>query len=95
LEVPFLCIVEAKKDDFEQGLAQCLVEMQACQWGNRQIGKEIDALGIISNAQTWVFYKLNSNGQVFESKLYSLGEPSVLLGCLHYIFQKCEKNLIQ
>lgn len=26
LEAPFVCVVEAKKDDFEQGLAQCLVE---------------------------------------------------------------------
>jgi hypothetical protein len=24
LDTPFLCIVEAKRDDFEQGLAQCL-----------------------------------------------------------------------
>ena len=93
LEAPFVCIVEAKKDDFEQGLAQCLVEMQACQWGNRQIGKEIDALGIITNAQSWVFYKLNPIGQVFESKIYSLGDPPALLGGLHYIFQECEKNL--
>ena len=34
LDTPMLCIIEAKKDDFEQGLAQCLVEMQACQWKN-------------------------------------------------------------
>ena len=27
-----MCVIEAKKDDFEQGAAQCLVEMQACQW---------------------------------------------------------------
>jgi hypothetical protein len=31
LEAPFLCVIEAKKDDFEQGAAQCLVERQACQ----------------------------------------------------------------
>ncbi|WP_019500802.1 hypothetical protein [Pseudanabaena sp. PCC 6802] len=93
LEAPFACIVEAKKDDFEQGLAQCLVEMQACQWGNRQIGKEIDIMGIITNAQSWMFYKLSLDGQVFESSVYSLGDPPVLLGGLHYIFQTCEKNL--
>jgi len=34
LEAPFVCVVEAKKDDFEQGLAQCLVEMKACQFNN-------------------------------------------------------------
>ncbi|MEB3338057.1 MAG: hypothetical protein VKJ46_11375 [Leptolyngbyaceae bacterium] len=92
LEAPLVCIVEAKKDDFERGLAQCLVEMQACQWGNRQIGKEIDVLGIITNAQSWVFYKLDPSGQVFESKVYSLGDPPALLGSLHYIFQECEKK---
>jgi hypothetical protein len=27
LETPFFCVVEAKKDNFDQGLAQCLVEM--------------------------------------------------------------------
>ncbi|NJL91680.1 MAG: hypothetical protein HC916_19305 [Coleofasciculaceae cyanobacterium SM2_1_6] len=93
LEAPFVCVVEAKKDDFEQGLAQCLVEMQACQWNNLQIGKEINAMGIITNAQSWIFYKLNPRGQVFESKIYSLGDPPALLGGLSYIFQECEKNL--
>jgi hypothetical protein len=29
LEAPYVCVIEAKKDDFEQGTAQCLVEMQA------------------------------------------------------------------
>ena len=35
VEAPLLCVVEAKKDDFEQGAAQCLVEMKACQWNNQ------------------------------------------------------------
>ena len=28
IATPMLCVVEAKKDDFEQGLAQCLMEMK-------------------------------------------------------------------
>jgi len=94
IETPLLCAIEAKKDDFEQGLAQCLVEMQACQWQNTQAGKKIDVLGIVSNGQGWVFYKLNTEGQVFESIPYSLGDLPTLLGGLHYIFQECEKNLV-
>jgi hypothetical protein len=50
--------VEAKKDDFGQGLAQCLVEMQACQWRNTQINKKIDVFGIVTNGDTWKAYKL-------------------------------------
>ncbi|NJL01019.1 MAG: hypothetical protein HC838_13290 [Spirulinaceae cyanobacterium RM2_2_10] len=38
---PILCIIEAKKDNFEQGLAQCLVEMKACQWCNQQVEPNI------------------------------------------------------
>jgi hypothetical protein len=41
LEAPFLCIVEAKKDDFEQGLAQCLVEMKACRYSNQQLNQSL------------------------------------------------------
>jgi hypothetical protein len=97
LETPFLCIVEAKKDDFEQGLAQCLVEMQACQWENQQVGKNIDVLGIVTNGQGWIFYKLTRTNtainEVWESSLYSSDQTAQLLGVIHYIFQQCEQNL--
>jgi len=93
LEAPMLCIIEAKKDDFEQGLAQCLVEMQACQWINHKLGREIDVLGIVTNGTTWNFYKLVSSGQVYETAAHALGDLEVVLGWLHYIFQNCENNL--
>lgn len=83
LEAPMLCIVEAKKDDFEQGLAQCLVEMQACQWTNQQIGKNIDVLGIVTNGSTWNFYKLTPEGQVYESLPYALGTIAQIMGLLN------------
>jgi flagellar biosynthesis regulator FlbT len=94
LETPFLCIVEAKKDDFEQGLAQCLVEMQACQWKNQQVEKNIDVFGIVTNGQGWIFYKLSRSDEVMETGLYSSDETSKLLGAIYYVFQECEKNLM-
>lgn len=45
----FLCVAEAKRDDFEQGLAQCLVEMKAARWKNQQDDKNIDVFGVVSN----------------------------------------------
>ena len=93
LEAPFLCIVEAKKDDFEQGLAQCLVEMQACQWQNRKLGKEIDVLGIVTNGEGWRFYKLTPQGAVYETLLYGIAHMDEILGLLRYIFHLCEQNL--
>jgi hypothetical protein len=93
LETPYLCIVEAKKDDFEQGLAQCLVEMQACQWENQQVGRSIDIFGIVSNGITWQFYKLTPQGQVSETPAYSTGDLALLLGHLREVFRLCMNNL--
>ena len=93
LDLPLLCVVEAKKDDFEQGAAQCILEMQACQWNNQQRGKLVDIYGIVSNGQGWQFYKFDINGHLFESTLYSINQPDTILGILDYVFTQCEQNL--
>jgi hypothetical protein len=94
LDNPLLCVVEAKKDDFEQGLAQCLVEMKACQESNEQAGNKIDSYGIVTNGDAWQFYKLSLEGQVYESRLYVIGEIEDVLGCLHYVFTQCASNIV-
>ncbi len=93
LELPFVCVIEAKKDDFEQGTAQCLVEMQACQWLNRQAGREISIYGIVTNGEGWKFYQLAVNGEVQESLLHGIGDMPILLGLLRSLFRLCAQNL--
>lgn len=93
LEAPFACVIEAKKDDFEQGAAQCLVEMQACQWVNQQLGQGMEIYGIVTNGEGWKFYKLTVAGEVQESLLHGIGEMSILLGLLRAFFQLCQRNL--
>ncbi|MEM6434702.1 MAG: hypothetical protein AAF773_12745 [Cyanobacteria bacterium P01_D01_bin.115] len=94
LEAPFACVIEAKKDDFEQGTAQCLVEMKACQWVNQQLGHNFIVYGIVTNGEGWKFYQLNQSGVVFESLLCGIREMSVLLGLLREFFRLCEQNLV-
>ena len=94
LETPFVCVIEAKKDDFEQGAAQCLVEMKACQWTNQQAGRSIDIYGIVTNGEGWKFYRLTIMGEGFESLLHGIGEMSILLGLVRSFFKECERNLI-
>lgn len=94
LKHPFVCLAEAKKDDFEKGLAQCLVGMKACQLLNQQAGFHIDIYGIVTNAYIWRFYKLMTQNQVFETPFYSFQtQMTVLFGLLDTIFQACEANL--
>lgn len=89
---PFLCVVEAKKDNFEQGLAQCLVEMQACQWLNK-IFKPFEVFGIVTNAIVWRFYKLTPENDVYESSVYAETQLDFILGVLYSIFTQCTINL--
>jgi flagellar biosynthesis regulator FlbT len=93
LEAPLLCVVEAKKDKFDKGLAQCLLEMQACQWNNEQLNQKINVYGIVTNGEVWKFYQLNLEGQIYETLPHSLGEINNVLGILDYVFVKCEENL--
>jgi hypothetical protein len=93
LEAPFLCIVAAKKDDFEQGTAQCLVEMQACQWENKQLGTTMDIYGIVSNGGTWQFFKLAVAGSAYQTPPYSINDIATVLGVLRYIFRQCQENI--
>jgi hypothetical protein len=95
-EAPFLCVIEAKKDDFEQGLAQCLMEMQACQWSNQKVGGNvIDIFGIVTNGGIWQFYQLSQLGVVYETLPYAVSDLDAILGQLHHLFQQCEQNLLQ
>jgi hypothetical protein len=93
LATPLLCVAEAKRDDFEKGRIQCLGEMYACQWTNRQHALEIDIFGIVSNGQGWRFYKLTIAGDVYETDLFALGDMATLLGILDYVCCECAQNV--
>lgn len=95
LEAPLGCVIEAKKDNFEQGTAQCLVEMHTCQWVNRQIGQDRDIYGIVTNGEGWKFYWLTLDEELSESLLYGIGEMSTLIGLLRLFFGLCNRLLIQ
>ncbi len=87
---PLLCVVEAKKDNFEKGLAQCLVELQACSEANENSGV---VFGIVTNGQGWQFYRREPGGEVFETGLFSSANTGQLLGMLDYLFARCTEQL--
>lgn len=91
LASPLLCAVEAKRDDFDQGRAQCLGEMVACAQNNLQEGYDLDVFGIVSNGQGWQFYKLTRAGEIFESVLYAASDLPRLLGILDDVCAACAR----
>ncbi|MGB3238370.1 MAG: hypothetical protein WBB29_08750 [Geitlerinemataceae cyanobacterium] len=68
IEAPVIIIVEAKNDNIEVGLGQCMAEMVASQLFNQRRGNEIHQIyGVVTNGSNWKFMRLE--GQVFEIDL--------------------------
>lgn len=94
VDTPLLCtIVEAKRDDFAQGMAQCVGEMAACRAINEQDGYTNDVYGIVSNGQAWEFYRLAYIGGISRSEFYPNRDLPILLAALHHICAAGERNV--
>lgn len=64
--VPPLCIVEAKKDDFEEGWTQALAEMVAASLQGRKT-----CLSVVTTGNTWEFGKLENRVFIREPRKFS------------------------
>jgi hypothetical protein len=53
---PSLCVIEAKRDDFEKGWAQAMAEMVASSLLDAKI-----CYGIVTTGKIWEFGKLENN----------------------------------
>ena len=84
LEKPYLIIVEAKKDNFEEGWGQCLAELVAAQKIN---GEENSRLfGIVSNGKLWEFGFLQAVDFVKNVKYYVLEDLQALMEAVNFLF---------
>ncbi|MEM9538742.1 MAG: hypothetical protein AAGA60_04435 [Cyanobacteria bacterium P01_E01_bin.42] len=90
-EKPYFLLVEAKQDKFQEGWAQCLVEMIAAQRLNDEL--EIPIFGIVSNGQDWEFGKLEDQSLIHHKNRYLIQNLDSLCAAVNYIFQECELKL--
>lgn len=83
LNAPVITLVEAKKEDLNLGLGQCLAEMIAAQIFNQQNNQEINTIyGVISSGTNWRFLKLIGNDAHIDLNEYYLQDIAKILGIL-------------
>jgi hypothetical protein len=82
---PLLIIVEAKKNDFEQGWGQCLAELVAAQKINGDTSLSVH--GIVTDGKLWEFGKLTADLFIKNIAGYTVDNLQNLFGALHFIFQ--------
>ncbi|HMV49033.1 MAG TPA: hypothetical protein PLD20_01770 [Blastocatellia bacterium] len=87
---PLLLMAEAKKNDFDEGWAQCLAEMVAAQKLN---GSDLTIYGSVTDGQVWQFGKLERDVYTYNDKLFTLDELAELLGAWDYIFEKMQEQI--
>jgi len=90
LEKPLLMIVEAKRNDFEQGWGQCLAELVAAQKLND--APDFPVYGIVTDGRFWEFGKLVKEVFLQNSEAYSVDNLAQLFGVLHFLFQSIRND---
>lgn len=90
LELPLVMVVEAKKNDFEQGWGQCLAELVAAQKLNGNAA--VAVYGIVTDGELWKFGKLVNSTFTSNIDGYTVGDLASLFGALNFIFQAVSSN---
>ncbi len=91
LAKPLLGVVEAKKNDFEAGWAQCLAELVAIQKINAD--DETPIFGIVTDGERWQFGKFEKNLLTRHASSFVIDDLPELFGALHFIFQSISINV--
>lgn len=91
-ESPYLILVEAKKDNFEEGWGQCLAELVAAQKMNSNQNSRL--FGIVSNGKLWEFAVLQQMEFIKNVKYYVLEDLQLLMEALNFIFSNSFEQVI-
>lgn len=85
LEAPVVVAVEAKRQDIEKGINQCLAEMIAARMFNQQQGNEMNTIyGCVTTGDVWRFLVLEDNLAKIETVSFDVREDlERILGILY------------
>ena len=90
IEAPAIIIIEAKKENLNGGLGQCIAEMVAAQTFNRINGKPLLTLyGSVTSGTAWKFLKLEDKTATIDLTEYPLPPVDQILGILIWMIQNC------
>ena len=88
VEAPIFCMVEAKDNDIEMGLGQCIAQMIATRMMNEKEGYSNEKIyGCVSTGEDWQVLKLEDNTILFDNQRYYLRNLNEILGVLQRIIE--------
>ena len=87
---PLILLVEAKKNDFEQGWGQCLAELVAAQKINDDAGFPV--YGIVTDGTLWQFGRLIGDTFTQNRTDFALANLPTLFGAVDSVFKATAKR---
>lgn len=86
LHAPIMTVVEAKKNDIELGLGQCIAQMVAARRFNELAGREtFPVYGCVTSGETWQFLLLSNETAILDRRRYYIDNVGTILGALKAI----------
>ena len=91
LRAPIATIVEAKKNDVEAGLGQCIAQMVAARRFNEAAGRsDAPVFGCVTTGETWQFLRLAEPHALLDRKRYYLDNVGGILGVFQAIVREAQ-----
>ncbi len=91
LETPIIVVVEAKRNDFEQGWGQCLAELIAASHINETTQP---VYGIVTDGKLWEFAQFADNTLTKQIDSYTVSDLPRLLGITKSVFDQAANSLV-
>ncbi|MEG4167390.1 MULTISPECIES: hypothetical protein [unclassified Microcoleus] len=83
VSAPAILIVEAKKENINAGLGQCVAEMYAAQLFNERDGNQVSRIyGVVTTGEIWKFLMLEGQAVPIDLLEYFLNQVDKILGIL-------------
>ena len=86
---PLIILVEAKKNDFEQGWGQCLAELVAAQKINDN--PDVPVYGIVTDGTLWQFGRLVGDAFIQNRTNFTLDNLPILFGAVNSVFKAAKE----
>lgn len=86
LYTPVMTLVEAKKQDFDAGLGQCIAQMVGAQvFNQKREGLDLPVFGCVTTGEGWQFLKLEGTHVFVDTKRFFIDNLDQILGMFRNI----------
>jgi hypothetical protein len=93
LQSPLVTIVEAKKNDIEAGLGQCVAQMVGARIFNERAGSNVGPIfGCVTTGETWQFLRLDDSLVCVDHIRYYINNVGLLLAVWRAVIAACQRG---